>query len=72
MISTHCRVERLSRVATADRIIARLRAVNAEMRAAIKAYLGWAHPTICTEPDLRQIRERLRAAFEAAEEDDSP
>jgi hypothetical protein len=30
---------------------------------AMTAYLGWADATICTEPELREIREKCRAAL---------
>jgi hypothetical protein len=47
--------------------IHRLRSVNAELLAALKAYEAWADPTICRDAELRAIRIQIRAAIAKAE-----
>ena len=43
-----------------------LRAVNAELLEALEAYEAWADKTICTDVDLKRIREQIRAAIASA------
>lgn len=43
-----------------------LRAVNAELLEALEAYDAWADKTICTDVDLKKIREQMRAAIASA------
>lgn len=38
-----------------------------DMLAALKAYAAWAHPVECSAPDLRLIRDQIRAAIAKAE-----
>jgi hypothetical protein len=48
--------------------IERLRASNADLLAAAKAYNAWADPTECHgDPELRQVREQIRAAIAKAD-----
>jgi hypothetical protein len=47
--------------------IDRLRASNAELLAALKAYDKWADPVECGAPDLKPIRAQIRAAIAKAE-----
>jgi len=43
-----------------------LRAVNADLLAALEVYEAWAHKTICTDVELKKIREQIRAAIARA------
>lgn len=45
---------------------AALFAASLDLLAAAQAYLDWAHPVECTAPDLRKIRDQMRAAIAKA------
>ena len=46
---------------------ARLMAAAPELLAALKAYDAWADKTICKDPELKAIRDQMRAAIAKAE-----
>lgn len=60
-------IELENEVFSLNREIRRLHATNEELLEACRDYIAWCSPNTIGEPELKRIREKIRAAIAKAE-----